>query len=96
MSLRLQAEARDDIEDAYRWYGGLLEGLGDAFLGELERCFQRIEAFPSSAPVIHRNVRRAILRRFPFCVFYVLADSDIDVIAVMHGSRDPATWQVRR
>ena len=57
--------------------------------------FERIAAMPKLyAPTI-KNVRRAKLRRFPYVVFYRILADRIEVIGVLHGSRDPGIWQDR-
>jgi hypothetical protein len=46
--------------------------------------------------VIYKNVRRALLRRFPYALMFVIeADETLTVIACFHGSRDPEHWQKR-
>jgi toxin ParE1/3/4 len=57
--------------------------------------FRRIQANPNQYPVVHRNVRRALVRRFPYGVFYVVEGQRIVVLAVFHGSRDPSQWKSR-
>jgi plasmid stabilization system protein ParE len=53
-------------------------------------------ANPQQFPVIHKNVRRALLRRFPYALMFVIeTDTTLTVIACFHGSRDPAQWQRR-
>jgi len=37
-----------------------------------------------------------LLRRFPYCVFYILEPNEIVVLACMHGHRDPQLWRERR
>jgi hypothetical protein len=51
---------------------------------------------PQQFPVIYKNVRRALLRRFPYALMFVIeADETLTVIACFHGSRDPEHWQKR-
>ena len=45
---------------------------------------------------IEPGIRRAVLHRFPYCVFYGLEPERIEVFAVLHHSRDPANWPGRR
>jgi hypothetical protein len=45
--------------------------------------------------VVHRTIRRALLRRFPRCVFYIASDQEILVPACLHGHRDPTVWKGR-
>jgi plasmid stabilization system protein ParE len=50
---------------------------------------------PLQFPAIHRAVRRALVRRFPYTLFYVIEDEQVTVIACWHASRDPRQWQQR-
>jgi len=38
------------------------------------------------------QVRRILVRRFPYRIFYVLRDDALVVFAVIHGKRKEATW----
>jgi len=55
----------------------------------------KIEEAPLSYPHIRKKVRRALIRRFPFGIYYIVEGDDIVVLAVMHGRRDPAKWRDR-
>ena len=59
-------EAEADIEEAYRWYEERLGGLGADFLGCLENGIESIRSNPETHPVVYRNVRRLLIRRFPY------------------------------
>ena len=50
---------------------------------------------PRRYPRVHGEVRRAVIRRFPFGVFYLIESDAVVVMAVMHASRDPAHGQER-
>jgi hypothetical protein len=55
-----------------------------------------MSAAPRQFPVIYRNVHRALVRRFPYALMFVIeADETLTDIACFHGSRDPAHWQKR-
>ena len=86
MKVTLQREARYDLEDAAVWYEGKVRGLGGEFLREVENSFDRIAEFPESYPVVHKKLRRYVLGRFPFCIFYMVANERIDVVAVLHAT----------
>jgi|SRR5882724_6218524 len=58
----------------------------------------RLDAYaniPNGFAVIHRSVRRALLHRFPFAVFYVLGRDGVVVLGILHGSRHPRFWMNR-
>jgi hypothetical protein len=55
-----------------------------------------MSADPQQFPTIYQNVRRALLRRFPFALMFVIEPHDtLTAIACFHGSRDPGHWQKR-
>ena len=58
--------AAADVEDAYRWYEAQQAGLGEEFLAAVRMVIESIKANPEIFPVVHRQTRRALLRRFPF------------------------------
>ena len=88
-------EAESDISEAFRWYEDKSEGLGSEFMRVVEACFAAVQRYPHSYSVVRGQVRRAVLRRFPYNVFY-LADSDkIAVVACVQANRNPKTWQRR-
>jgi plasmid stabilization system protein ParE len=88
--------ARAELIDAQDWYENESPGLGRRFCAAVDATVQRISASPRQFPVIYKNVRRALLRRFPFALMFVIeADESLTVIACFHGSRDPAHWKKR-
>ena len=95
MTVHLRPEGRADIAEAARWYEEQRVGLGSEFLDEVLRTPSMVEETPELYPLMHGEIRRALTRRFPFGIFYVTEGSDQVVLAVMHGSRDPARWQRR-
>ena len=93
--IRLRDEADRDIALAASWYEEQRAGLGQEFLDELLATLGTIAEQPRAYPVLHRDVRRALMRRFPFGVFFQTTASDIVVVAVFHGSRHPRGWRRR-
>ena len=91
----LRPEARRDVLAAYRWYENQRRGLGGEFREALEKVIESLREKPKSYPVVLRDARRALLKRFPYMVFYREYDDAIVIVAVMHGKRDPETWQRR-
>ena len=66
-----------------------------SFEEETDRAFGRISERPESYRIVASTVRRAPVRKFPFSVFYRILPEWIAVVAVVHRSRDPRTWQRR-
>lgn len=92
---RLRVEAERDLADATAWYEAQQPGLGGQFLHETEVALSAILEHPLAYQVVHRGTRRALLRRFPFGIFYLLEPERIVVIGILHASRDPALWKGR-
>jgi toxin ParE1/3/4 len=87
--------AAADIEEAFFWYEGQLPGLGDEFREELKAVLDRVSERPELYQVLHRDTRRALLKRFPYGLFYRVYPKAIVVVAVMHARRSPRRWRSR-
>jgi plasmid stabilization system protein ParE len=94
-SLSLRPRALVEISSTRENYA--LVGHGGTFLAELEAVIDTIQAMPLRFPIIYGTVRRALLRRYPFAVFFRLrpATSHIAVLAVLPQRGDPAKWPRR-
>ena len=88
--------AEEDIKDAIVWYNEQKENLGDEFLQDVKSLVLRINNKPLQFPIIRKNIRRAILNRFPYAIFFIISDSNIIVFAVFHTKRNPKLWEKRR
>jgi toxin ParE1/3/4 len=90
-----RTEAEVDLQEAYQWYEEQRQGLGERFLLSIEAATAAIQRNPLMYPVVHRDVRRMLTRRFPFGIFYVIEDEQVTVVAVLHAHRDPKQWRGR-
>jgi plasmid stabilization system protein ParE len=87
--------AREELIDAQDWYEGEAAGLGRRFRQAIDGLIERMIENPRQFPIVLKNVRRALLRRFPYSLFFVAEDEALIVIACFHASRDPSHWQKR-
>ena len=92
LGLRLRPEAEADLREASEWYDGRRAGLGGEFLAEVERSLMLIQESPSLFAEVHKNVRRALVKRFPYGVFYLTQPGGVIVLAVLHQARSPELW----
>lgn len=90
---RLEAEA--EFEEAQAWYEDRLRGLGQEFVTRVQATIDVIRRNPGQFPRIDGEVRRALVRRFPYAIFYLADPESVVIIAVFHTSRDPAIWRLR-
>ena len=88
-------EAELDIAEAYVWYESRRIGLGEEFLGSVDAALERICRQPMIYAVVHETYRRALIRRFPYAIFFESTETSVTVYAVFHTSRDPQKWRHR-
>ena len=94
--LLVRPEAEADIEESFGWYEDEVLGLGQEFLQPLRTTISLVRTNPQLFPVIHRQIRRAIVKRFPHAFFFIIRDETIIVTACVHHKRDPKVWKRRR
>lgn len=87
--------AAADLASAHDWYEAQTTGLGAEFLRAVDAVFAAIQRAPAMFPAVHRETRRALLRRFPYGAFFVEAGDEVIVLAVVHSRRHPGVWQSR-
>ncbi|MEK7877985.1 MAG: type II toxin-antitoxin system RelE/ParE family toxin [Pseudomonadota bacterium] len=81
-----------DLAGGYAWYNGQRDGLGEEFLAAVNAAFDTIERFPDIFALVHGEVRRAVVSRFPHAVFYRVEAKRVVVLTVLHTARDPKIW----
>lgn len=92
MILKIAEQAYFEIEDAKEYYNLQQEGLGDTFKGDLKESIQSIQNFPNLYPNITNKIKRSVLHRFPYSVFYTVKEDFILILAVVHQHRKPDYW----
>jgi toxin ParE1/3/4 len=90
-----RAEAEAEFDEAFDWYDARRVGLGSRFASEVQAVLDAIAANPLLNPAIFADTRKAVVRRFPYCVYYRPHADRIEVLAIFHTSRDPLIWQSR-
>ena len=91
----IRAEAEADINDAYQWYESQRKGLGEGFLLCIEEALSRITRTPLIYSIVHKDIRRLLIHRFPFGIFYIVGEKNISVLGVLHARRNPNAWKGR-
>jgi toxin ParE1/3/4 len=93
--LRVLAEAKAEAIAAAAWYDREEFGLGDQLLDEIELALARIESDPQAFPrweftSASHDLRRCVLKRFPYVVLFKILADETTVIAISHGRRRPS------
>ena len=88
-------DAEAEMEQAHAWYEQRKAGLGDEFLRCVDACIASMQRNPGLYPVVHNQIRMALVRRFPYLVFYTPEANQITVFSVFPAARDPQIWKRR-
>jgi toxin ParE1/3/4 len=89
------AAALAETTDALEWYGFRSQKLRERFEEELDDAVARVAENPLQFRMIYKGVRRTLLHRFPYRLFFRVLPDRVQVIACLHTSRSPRRWQRR-
>jgi toxin ParE1/3/4 len=89
-------QAEEELVAVIDYYDNQRDGLGAEFQAEVEQATQRIAQLPT-AGTLHNDagVRKRLVRRFPYTIFYIEFDESIWIAAVAHQKREPDYWAHR-
>ena len=93
--LVVQAAAVKMSQDAYDWYNEQQPNLGDLFLFELERCFDKLENNPLYYAPSKKNFRQIRFKTFPYVIVYEIIGNDVVIFSVFHTSKNPRKKYIR-
>lgn len=95
LPLAYHADVRGDIDESYAWYENQRQELGHEFLTALQACMNQVQESPLSRAIVYREIRAALVKRFPYVVYYRVESSRVMVVAVQHGRRSSRRWRQR-
>lgn len=93
--ITIDPEAREEFDESYDYYEGQRPGLGDTFAGRIQDVLDRVGQTPQMHAIVYKSIRKAVVVRFPFCIYYRIEPSVVRVIAIFHTSRNPVVWKQR-
>lgn len=88
-------DAEAELRKAAEFYEARVPGLGARFLAEFEAAISTIQAMPEAWQIVEGDLRRYLMRRFPYGVYYRASESEIRILVVKHHSRHPDYWRYR-
>jgi len=88
----IRPEAAREVQGAFDWYEEKSEGLGHEFLRAADACLSGVKRNPLAFPIVYEQIHRALLRKFPYALFYVVEEERIVVLACFHAKRNPIDW----
>lgn len=95
MQVRFLEDADQEMDLAFQWYEHHVVGLGYAFLGAINDAVAVIEIFPCAFECVRGNLRKSLLRRFPYSLIYGIDNETIIIVAVAHSRMMPEYWVTR-
>ena len=95
MTVGFHPAAEEEFRATASYYEGLVAGLGEEFIAEVERTCALLQEYPDLGPRLDPVHRRHSLRRFPFALIYHGDGSELRIVAVAHESRRPGYWRPR-
>ena len=95
-SVRYHPEAETELKEAVVYLNNESTGLGDLFLDDVQESLDLLVLSPKTSPVIKKNIRQNVLRKFPYYLIYIIVDLEIRILAVAHQRRRPFYWQDRQ
>ncbi|MHB8472962.1 MAG: type II toxin-antitoxin system RelE/ParE family toxin [Gammaproteobacteria bacterium] len=85
--------AQLDFEEATAWYETQKKGLGRRFVDDFGNLLDRIATHPKQFTLVAWDIRRALMKRFPYAVYFATSEQLISIVAVLHQSRHPFFWK---
>ena len=77
-----------------QWYELRQDGFGAVFAQAFADAIERMQAQPLSYPAVVGSIRRVILQRFPYAIYFLI-ETDAIVVLAVHGRQDPGRWRER-
>jgi toxin ParE1/3/4 len=93
--ITLRPEAESEISEAAVWYTRRGIGLGADFLDEVAKTLSVLKSSPDRFPIVEGEIRKTLLRRFPYVVLFSIRGAEVVVISCFHTRRDPKHWRDR-
>jgi toxin ParE1/3/4 len=95
--IKLNLDARNDIQNNIDWYNEQQKNLGKKFLDEIKTYIQKLKSIPFFQ-IRYDNVRCLPLKKFPFMIHYTIDEDEKVIIirAILNTHRDPSIWKDRK
>lgn len=90
-TVRFLPDVEGDAIGGYGWYEAKSPGLGEEFLRTFYACVSELPRNPLRYPKVYSEIRRRLLRRFPYAIYSIMKEDQVIVIGLFHCARDPRT-----
>ncbi len=94
-TLRYLPEAKRELHEGIAWYAKNAKGLGKKFSLAVNQALKPLRKMPKMHSLVVKDIRRAVVKDFPYIVLYRVTDKEVIVISIFQTDQDPAKWQSR-
>ena len=91
-SLRLRSAAEEEIASVALWYESRSIGLGSQFLDKVDQTLEKISENPLQYLIISKRLRRALVKRFPYVIFFRIIEDEILIVGCRYAGQNPERW----
>jgi hypothetical protein len=88
-TLHFRPEIEKDLITGYLWYEEKTKGLGEEFLRVFYAQVKGISENPLLFRKVRKEIRRGILKKFPYAVYFQIENQEIVVFGLFHCARNP-------
>lgn len=94
-NIELSDEAEEDFDKSYEYYADKSEKVADNFYKQVDSSLNKISKNPLAYQEEHKSVRKYVMKKFPYIIYYQIKQVVVKVIAIFHSSRNPEIWKER-
>src|SRR6266404_5791629 len=95
LPVRFLPEAKEEFDAAADWYEQRQIGLGIDFVTKIREVVRSVAQNPRMHAKVYGDVRKAVVKRFPYLVLYREDATEVIIVSVFHSSRNPGIWKKR-
>jgi toxin ParE1/3/4 len=89
-AIKYTQRSLQDLLAGVAWYEEKRRGLGFEFLNSIEQALSRIRDCPDLYRIIQSPIRRCLIRRFPFSIYFSDESNEIVIHAVFDNRMNPS------
>ncbi|NOQ36591.1 MAG: type II toxin-antitoxin system RelE/ParE family toxin [Methylococcaceae bacterium] len=95
MEIKFHSRAEAELDDGYDYYQQQKPNLEKKFIREIHAAIQSIRRNPEAWQIIEGNIRRCLVKRFPYGIVYQISEKEVFIIAIANLHREPNYWKYR-
>jgi plasmid stabilization system protein ParE len=88
--------AEIDIKETVSYFSSVRDDLDHDFIEAIDSSFQEILSNPEAFPIAKYDIRKFVMVKFPFCIYFIERREAVYILSVFHDKRNPREWQKRK